>query len=160
MRVRVRVCVQVRVNYAGDMRLDRWLDAARLSPTGVLDEEDIEAMVRSCTALYCTVLYCTALYCTVLQSDWLEHCKRWEAIRDGIVRDNCYNNTEDVDLDNDFPRTKVADDPAAQAEAVKLEKEIRRLRDAINEDGKAVAAGDLPRAWTTPLSPAAEQGLG
>jgi hypothetical protein len=50
-----------------------------------------------------------------------------------------FNNSEDVDLDSDFPRTKVANDPAVQAESVRLEKEIRRLRDAINEEGKALA---------------------
>jgi hypothetical protein len=52
-----------------------------------------------------------------------------------------FNNTEDVDLDDDFPRTKVADDPAAQADAVRLEKAIHRLRETINEEGKAVATG-------------------
>ncbi len=52
-----------------------------------------------------------------------------------------FNNTEDVDIDSDFPRTKVANDPAAQGDAVRLEKEIRRLRDAINGEGKTLAAG-------------------
>eukprot|EP00198_Chlamydomonas_reinhardtii_P010596 XP_001699933.1 predicted protein [Chlamydomonas reinhardtii] len=31
-----------------------------------------------------------------LENDWVEHCARWESIHDGIVRDNCYNHTEDV----------------------------------------------------------------
>ena len=28
-----------------------------------------------------------------LENDWVAHCKRWGDIRDGIVRDNCFNNT-------------------------------------------------------------------
>ncbi|GFR48373.1 hypothetical protein Agub_g10263 [Astrephomene gubernaculifera] len=31
-----------------------------------------------------------------IENDWLEHCKRWESIRDGIVRDNCYRHTEEL----------------------------------------------------------------
>lgn len=31
-----------------------------------------------------------------LQNDWIEHCARWTAVKDGIVRDNCYNHTEEV----------------------------------------------------------------
>ncbi|PNH02132.1 hypothetical protein TSOC_011920 [Tetrabaena socialis] len=30
-----------------------------------------------------------------IENDWVDHCKRWESIADGIVRDNCYRNTED-----------------------------------------------------------------
>lgn len=30
------------------------------------------------------------------EDDWIEHCKAWESIKDGIVRDNCLNNTENV----------------------------------------------------------------
>ncbi|KAL4447483.1 hypothetical protein ABPG75_004702 [Micractinium tetrahymenae] len=30
------------------------------------------------------------------EEDWLTHCKRWENIPDGVVRDNCMNNTETV----------------------------------------------------------------
>ena len=29
-----------------------------------------------------------------LEDDWLKHCRKWEGIRDSIVRNNCYNNTE------------------------------------------------------------------
>jgi hypothetical protein len=50
-----------------------------------------------------------------------------------------FNNTEDVDLNNEFPRTKVANDPAAQGDAVKLEKEVRALREAINSESLAIA---------------------
>ncbi|KAG2436256.1 hypothetical protein HXX76_006567 [Chlamydomonas incerta] len=31
-----------------------------------------------------------------LENDWVEHCARWESIHDGIVRDNCFNHTEDI----------------------------------------------------------------
>ncbi|KAG2445065.1 hypothetical protein HYH02_008932 [Chlamydomonas schloesseri] len=31
-----------------------------------------------------------------IENDWIEHCRRWESIRDGIVRDNCYRHTEEV----------------------------------------------------------------
>lgn len=30
------------------------------------------------------------------ESDWIAHCARWENIGDGVVRDNCMNNTETV----------------------------------------------------------------
>ncbi|WP_367870380.1 PSD1 and planctomycete cytochrome C domain-containing protein [Luteolibacter sp. Populi] len=50
-----------------------------------------------------------------------------------------FNNTEDVDLNNEFPRTKVANDAASQADTVRLEKEIHRMRDAVNSEGLAVA---------------------
>ncbi|GLC41858.1 hypothetical protein PLESTM_001258700 [Pleodorina starrii] len=33
-----------------------------------------------------------------MENDWVEHCKRWSNIPDGVVRDNCYNNTETIDV--------------------------------------------------------------
>ncbi|KAG2487834.1 hypothetical protein HYH03_013551 [Edaphochlamys debaryana] len=33
-----------------------------------------------------------------MENDWVEHCKRWSSIPDGVVRDNCYNNTEEIDV--------------------------------------------------------------
>ena len=45
-----------------------------------------------------------------------------------------FDNTEDIDINNDFPLTKVANDPAQQAQASKLEKEQRALRYKINEE--------------------------
>jgi len=50
-----------------------------------------------------------------------------------------FNNTEDVDLNNEYPGTKVANDPAVQADAVRLEKQVRTLREAINSEGLAIA---------------------
>ena len=32
------------------------------------------------------------------EQDWIDHCKNWESIRDGILRDNCYTNTEKLDI--------------------------------------------------------------
>jgi len=43
-----------------------------------------------------------------------------------------FNNTEDVDLNTDFPRTKVASDPERQAEVVRLEKLIAQRRREMN----------------------------
>ncbi|KXZ50966.1 hypothetical protein GPECTOR_14g21 [Gonium pectorale] len=31
-----------------------------------------------------------------IENDWVEHCRRWESIRDGMVRDNCYSHTDDI----------------------------------------------------------------
>ncbi|GFR49842.1 hypothetical protein Agub_g11783, partial [Astrephomene gubernaculifera] len=31
-----------------------------------------------------------------IENDWVEHCKRWESLQDGVVRDNCYNHTDDI----------------------------------------------------------------
>eukprot|EP01026_Neomeris_dumetosa_P027887 TRINITY_DN22636_c0_g1_i1.p1 TRINITY_DN22636_c0_g1~~TRINITY_DN22636_c0_g1_i1.p1 ORF type:complete len:549 (+),score=41.53 TRINITY_DN22636_c0_g1_i1:37-1647(+) len=30
------------------------------------------------------------------ERDWVDHCKTWEHIPDGVVRDNCMNNTESI----------------------------------------------------------------
>jgi hypothetical protein len=50
-----------------------------------------------------------------------------------------FNNTEDLDLTTDFPRTKAAHDPARQAEAAELEREIRASRQALNDQAREVA---------------------
>lgn len=52
-----------------------------------------------------------------------------------------FNNSEDVDLDTDFPRTKVADDPAKQAEVVRIEKFLRQRRNEMNAPMRAIASG-------------------
>ena len=31
-----------------------------------------------------------------IERDWVQHCQRWTAIKDGQVRDNCYNNTDSI----------------------------------------------------------------
>ncbi|KAG2482987.1 hypothetical protein HYH03_018113 [Edaphochlamys debaryana] len=33
-----------------------------------------------------------------MENDWVAHCERWSNINDGMVRDNCYNNTETIDV--------------------------------------------------------------
>ena len=50
-----------------------------------------------------------------------------------------FNNTEDVDIDSDFPRTKVANDPALQAEVVKLEQTLLSYRNEINDQALETA---------------------
>lgn len=50
-----------------------------------------------------------------------------------------FNNTEDVDINSDFPRTKVANDPAQQAEAVRLEKAVDRARRELNDPMRKLA---------------------
>lgn len=32
------------------------------------------------------------------EDDWINHCNNWQSINDGIIRDNCYTNTEMIDL--------------------------------------------------------------
>lgn len=50
-----------------------------------------------------------------------------------------FDNSEDADLNDEFPITKATADPARQAEAQRLEKEIRRHRTALNDAALAVA---------------------
>ncbi|MCW1913116.1 PSD1 and planctomycete cytochrome C domain-containing protein [Luteolibacter sp. GHJ8] len=50
-----------------------------------------------------------------------------------------FDNTEDSDLNGDFPRTKVASDPAQHAATQRLEVEIRKNRDDINKAALAIA---------------------
>lgn len=50
-----------------------------------------------------------------------------------------FDNSEDSDLNNEFPKTKAANDPAQQAEAQRLEREIRRHRDTLNLAALAIA---------------------
>ncbi|MES2658837.1 MAG: PSD1 and planctomycete cytochrome C domain-containing protein [Verrucomicrobiota bacterium] len=49
-----------------------------------------------------------------------------------------FDNTEDADTDDEFPKAKAANDPAQQSEASRLEKEIRRTRSTINDEALAV----------------------
>jgi hypothetical protein len=46
-----------------------------------------------------------------------------------------FNNTLDCDQDDDFPRMKLASDPAKQDEASNLELRIRKLRGDLNDGG-------------------------
>jgi hypothetical protein len=50
-----------------------------------------------------------------------------------------FNQSEDADTNDDFPRTKVADDPARQADVVRLEKQIRASRQALNQAARQLA---------------------
>jgi hypothetical protein len=61
-----------------------------------------------------------------------------------------FNNTLDCDQDDDFPRMKVAADPARADEVSKLETQVRKLRVELNDGGHPVA--DSTRDWT-PFTP-------
>lgn len=69
------------------------------------------------------------------------HAHPYEAIpHDDYYRFQAFfNNTEDVDINQDFPLTKVANDPSRQADAVGLEKKIREQRIAMNQPMRDLA---------------------
>lgn len=56
-----------------------------------------------------------------------------------------FNNTEDCDQDDDYPKMKLASDPSQKAEASALELNIRDLREQLNGAGGRVA--DSAAAW-------------
>jgi len=56
-----------------------------------------------------------------------------------------FNNTEDTDLDDDFPKMRVAHDPALRDEASRLELASRELRSRLNEHGRSFA--EAARDW-------------
>jgi hypothetical protein len=58
-----------------------------------------------------------------------------------------FNNSLDCDQDDDFPRMKVATDPARADEVSKLEMQFRKLRAELNDGGRALA--DATRDWAT-----------
>ncbi len=51
-----------------------------------------------------------------------------------------FDNTEDCDLNDDFPQTKITNDPNRQLDGVKWEKQLSLQRNHINESAKTVAA--------------------
>jgi hypothetical protein len=55
-----------------------------------------------------------------------------------------FNNTEDCDLDDDFPTLRVANDPAKRDEAAALTDKVARLRAELNAPGVPLAASS---AW-------------
>lgn len=57
-----------------------------------------------------------------------------------------FNNSEDIDQNNDYPQTKVANDPNRQAESVMLEKQIRQTRTAMNTRAREIA--QAIKDWT------------
>jgi hypothetical protein len=50
-----------------------------------------------------------------------------------------FNNSEDVDLNSDFPKTKAAGNPERQGEVVRLEQAIEETRREINDRAREVA---------------------
>jgi hypothetical protein len=69
-----------------------------------------------------------------------------------------FDNTEDADLNNDFPSTKAANDVTRQAEVLRLEKEMRSLRERINDEALEIAKQindyQMPKAISTKASAA------
>lgn len=61
-----------------------------------------------------------------------------------------FNNTKDCDQDDDYPRMKVASDPAKREESSRLEKQIRGLREQLNEGGVSLAASTTDWQSFTP----------
>ena len=51
-----------------------------------------------------------------------------------------FNNTEDCDQNDDYPRLAFANDQARRDKGVTLQREARRLREKLNDDGRVVAA--------------------
>jgi hypothetical protein len=61
-----------------------------------------------------------------------------------------FNNTEDFDQDDDFPRMKIAADPAKVEETSAMEIQLRVLREQLNQAGRALA--ESAGAWQ-PFTP-------
>ncbi len=60
-----------------------------------------------------------------------------------------FNNSEDHDLDNDYPGMKVAADPAEKERASTAEVQLREWREQLNEPGRELGEKDDQwRAWT------------
>ena len=51
-----------------------------------------------------------------------------------------FDNTEDCDQNDDYPRWIFPEEPSKRAEAARLQRESRRLREKLNDDARAVAA--------------------
>ena len=61
-----------------------------------------------------------------------------------------FNNTADFDQDDDFPRMKIAADPAKVAETSAMEIQLRVLREQLNQAGRPLA--ETAGAWQ-PFTP-------
>ncbi len=61
-----------------------------------------------------------------------------------------FNSTADCDQDNDFPKMKIAENPALTKEASSLEIQLRILREQLNSSGTSLA--DSSRDWQ-PFTP-------
>lgn len=51
-----------------------------------------------------------------------------------------FDNTEDCDQNDDYPRWLFPEEPSKREEAVRLQRDSRRLREQLNDDARAVAA--------------------
>lgn len=69
-----------------------------------------------------------------------------------------FNNTEDCDQNDDYPRLAFANDQGRRDEGVSLQRESRRLREKLNDDGRVVAAKVTD--WNTLVPTAAKATAG
>ena len=60
-----------------------------------------------------------------LENDWVSHCERWSNIPDGVVRDNCFNNT--FDLSSQLHRKGVSNDTVLYVAASWKESSMRNV---------------------------------
>jgi hypothetical protein len=58
-----------------------------------------------------------------------------------------FNNAEDTDLNDDFPRLRVPEDAEKRSRAAELERTVRARREALNASGVALAATSA--GWTS-----------
>ncbi len=60
-----------------------------------------------------------------------------------------FNNTEDTDLDNDFPRVAFSLEPAQRDEAAKLSRDLTMMSERLNADGLVIAkeTQDTWKSW-------------
>ena len=108
---------------------------------GTDDEEFRLAAVIDRSATTWTTWQATTFGCVQCHShpyDPIEHDEFYKFLA-------FFNSTEDCDQDDDFPRMKVAADPAKSAEASGLEINLRILREQLNAPGHDLAAAT--RDW-------------
>ena len=63
-----------------------------------------------------------------------------------------FNNTEDHDLDNDYPTLRLPDDADQAAEAVRLDRQLQSLRRELNQAGQAITPDASDWSPLTPKS--------
>ena len=85
------------------------------------------------------------------EKDWVDHCARWQAIPDGVTRDNCFNRTSDVGdaLREMRVTTECPVLVATQRDLVDPDI-LARATDSLGKNGYAVVfrdeiAGDMPK---------------
>ncbi|MES2996959.1 MAG: PSD1 and planctomycete cytochrome C domain-containing protein [Verrucomicrobiota bacterium] len=95
---------------------------------GTDDEEFRVAAVIDRTNTFWTTFQATTFGCVQCHSHPYDPIKHDEFYKFTAF----YNSSEDADLDDDFPKTRIANDPARRDETSALEKEIREARNLLN----------------------------